>query len=62
MKGAGVGSPVPREIELQTREMEACRMTSKPIRVLVVDADPGEEGALPRRTGEAEGIEALKKT
>ena len=34
-------------------------MTSEPIRVLVVDANPSEAGAIPRRTGEVEGIEAV---
>lgn len=34
-------------------------MTSKPIRVLVVDANPSQAGALPPRTGEVEGIEAV---
>jgi DNA-binding NarL/FixJ family response regulator len=39
--------------------MEALTMTSKPIRVLVVDGDPSQAGALPPRMGEVQGIEAV---
>ena len=34
-------------------------MSKKPIRVLVVDADPKEEGAMPRRAHEVQGIEVV---